>query len=334
MIIIYASNIHSGGGKVLLDSVLQELKSPAVVFVDLRYLAPQLEMDLVKFVKVKPTIFGRLQAEFKLKSLASSTDQVLCFGNLPPLLKLRAKVDLFFQNTILLRKYSNFNFPWKSKVRQSVERFLLARGIIKVDRIFVQSNSVKREFVSQFPGSNVIVIPFMTSQIGTSKAKFSYNDYVYVASGDPHKNHHRLLAAWQILAEQGLFPSLVLTVSPKDRDILKAVDSLVKRGLRITNFANLSHQEVLSLYKCSGALIFPSLTESFGLPLHEAAMAGIPILAAELDYVREFSSPVQTFDPTSEVSISKAVARHLAGRSSEKLQKIFTTEEFLTTAGY
>ena len=58
-------------------------------------------------------------------------------------------------------------------------------------------------------------------------------------------------------------------------------------------------------------MIFPSTSESFGLPLVEAAHLGLPILAPELDYVRDVCSPVQTFDPTSPLSIARAVKRFL-----------------------
>ncbi len=59
------------------------------------------------------------------------------------------------------------------------------------------------------------------------------------------------------------------------------------------------------------ALIFPSKTESLGLPLIEAASAGLPIIASELDFVRDVCVPNETFDPYSSTSISRAVKRLL-----------------------
>jgi hypothetical protein len=52
------------------------------------------------------------------------------------------------------------------------------------------------------------------------------------------------------------------------------------------------------------------MTESFGLPLVEAANLQLPILAPELDYVRQVCEPSQTFDPYSSRSIAMAVMRH------------------------
>ena len=68
---------------------------------------------------------------------------------------------------------------------------------------------------------------------------------------------------------------------------------------------------MLALYASAGALVFPSLGESFGLPLIEARQAGLSILAPELDYVRDVCEPAQTFDPQSATSIARAVKRFL-----------------------
>ena len=69
--------------------------------------------------------------------------------------------------------------------------------------------------------------------------------------------------------------------------------------------------EVQDLYGEVRALIYPSRLESLGLPLIEARAAGLPILAAELDYVRDAVDPEECFDPDSALSIARAVKRFL-----------------------
>jgi glycosyltransferase involved in cell wall biosynthesis len=76
---------------------------------------------------------------------------------------------------------------------------------------------------------------------------------------------------------------------------------------------------IASLYQSSSALIYPSRTESFGLPLIEAMDYGLPILASELDYVRDVVVPVETFNPDSPVSIARAVRRFL-GKAESTVQ--------------
>ncbi|KAK3582584.1 hypothetical protein CHS0354_024138 [Potamilus streckersoni] len=50
---------------------------------------------------------------------------------------------------------------------------------------------------------------------------------------------------------------------------------------------NMKHREIFRFYKSVNALVFPSLVETFGLPLLEAAMFGLPVLVADLPYARE-----------------------------------------------
>ena len=85
--------------------------------------------------------------------------------------------------------------------------------------------------------------------------------------------------------------------------------------------------KISDLYLSSRALIYPSLSESFGLPLIEAKIFNLPILASELDFVRDVCSPVFSFDPNSPLSISNAVKRYL--KIPFTTQKILSSKSFL-----
>jgi glycosyltransferase involved in cell wall biosynthesis len=82
-------------------------------------------------------------------------------------------------------------------------------------------------------------------------------------------------------------------------------------GLNLEIIGFLSHDQIVQLYAQAQALIYPSQFESFGLPLIEARQVGLPVLAAELDYVRDVLDPEQSFDPNSPLSIARAVRRYL-----------------------
>jgi glycosyltransferase involved in cell wall biosynthesis len=95
--------------------------------------------------------------------------------------------------------------------------------------------------------------------------------------------------------------------------INERVSSFVERGVQVdvvTGQTTYPSGEISGLDAQAKALIFPSLFESFGLPLLEAAKAGLPILASERDYVRDVVKPVASFDPESALSIARAVLRH------------------------
>ena len=113
------------------------------------------------------------------------------------------------------------------------------------------------------------------------------------------------------LADSGCFPTLAVTLPDTEGDLLNMISVLNKEGLKIMNLGWLPHCDLLLEYPKSRALIFPSLRESLGLPLVEAAQIGIPILASELDYVYDVCEPTETFDPTSPASIARSVKRFL-----------------------
>jgi len=164
---------------------------------------------------------------------------------------------------------------------------------------------------------------------GTTMASSSQYDFVYVASGDAHKNHGNLLLAWRLLAEAGLKPSLALTVDALSH--LMLASEITKQrdhhGLNIVNLGKVASADMPALYKSSSAMIFPSKVESYGLPLIEATQMGLPVLASELDYVRDVIEPVETFDPESPVSIARAVRRFL--KNPDPIGPVGTAEEFL-----
>ena len=54
-------------------------------------------------------------------------------------------------------------------------------------------------------------------------------------------------------------------------------------------------------------LIYPSLIESFGLPLIEANKFDCNIISSDLDYVHDIVKPSLVFDPNSIISISETV---------------------------
>lgn len=203
-----------------------------------------------------------------------------------------------------------------------------------VDRYIVQTNSMKNAAHRCF-GNKILVsiLPFsaptpkwISEQALQPERKY---DFAYPANGEAHKNHNNLLEAWRLLSEAGLKPSLALTVSTKDFPFLSSHIKKYREDyeLKIVNLERISTVEMRALYKSSSALIFPSNTESFGLPLIEAKQFGIPILAPELDYVRDVVEPLETFDPNSPISIARAVRRFL--NQPEPTGKIYTAEEFL-----
>jgi glycosyltransferase involved in cell wall biosynthesis len=320
---IHAPNVHQGGGRSLLEPLLNLVhdKTEFFVCVDERMPLATNLADKVQIKRVKPSVRQRLNAEKWLAENVKADDKVLCFGNLPPLFKLKGHTIVFLQNRYLIDDVSLNKFPLKVRLRLGMERLWLAGKLNNADEFVVQTQTMERLLAIKTQGLKPIhILPFVAEPNGYMRnvleegvKKHNDFDFLYVASGEPHKNHQKLIEAWSLLAQEGLFPSLCLTLEEtRFSKLYRKVDVMRQQhNLKLTNVGDLHHDEVLALYARSGAVIYPSNFESFGLPLIEARQANLPVLAPELDYVRDVLDPEQTFDPNSAVSIARAVKRFM-----------------------
>jgi len=333
-LVLYAPNVHQGGGLTLLKELIKVLPDDTCLIIDSRLSVKAEKLKRFDVHLIRPTISARLGAEWTLSQISSDADLLICFGNLPPLFPIKSSVTLFLQNRYIIDENAPLNdFTLKIKIRLKLERLWFKWRKKNVTKFVVQGK-LMQNIVKEVLNLDARVLPFSPKcevplQKSGGDKKMPNLEFVYVSSGEPHKNHKRLVLAWVELSKCGLFPSLCLTVSNDSHsslcDWIEAISS--KYNLKITNMGVISHDEVLTLYQNAKALIFPSLLESFGLPLVESKEFGLPILASELDYVRDVVEPEETFDPTSPLSISRAVRRFLG--NPELPLPILTAEQFL-----
>lgn len=309
-VIVHAPNIHQGGGATLLRELLTAPNGPDLAFVDARMRLPEMTPSALKVVRVAPNLHQRWKAEVELRNTCRSEDVVLCFGNLPPLLKGNSKVFVYLQNRYLSAHRSLRGLPLKAQARIHIERLWLRRNL-RDATVIVQTETMAQE-VRQNLQRSCEILPFAPRASHSRDGQAPLFDFVYVASGEPHKNHRNLIEAWAMLAQKGMYPTLCLTLDESNDALL--LDWIrtrqTKEGLNIHNRRS-DVTKMPALYAQSRALIFPSLFESFGLPLIEARDAGLAILASELDFVRDVIEPHTSFDPSSPLSIARAVMRHL-----------------------
>ncbi len=205
-------------------------------------------------------------------------------------------------------------FALRTRLRIRAEQFIAKTFRHRVATYWVQTPSMSHAFRAWAGDTktDVRVLPFAGALPEVPHVKAKEYDFVYIADGEAHKNHRTLVQAWILLKQRGISPLLVLTLSGRDTVLKQWVaQQAAAHGLRIDDLGIRPHAQVPVLYSQSRALIFPSLDESFGLPLVEASALGLPILAGERDYVRDVCRPAETFDPMSAVSIERAVLRFL-----------------------
>lgn len=129
---------------------------------------------------------------------------------------------------------------------------------------------------------------------------------LFVGRVEPRKNLDRLLDAWDLVADE--FGPATLVVA--GRRGWQAAGT-ARRLEMASNVRWLSPDDrmLAALYRKAAALVLPSLYEGYGLPIAEAADAGLPIACSDLEVFREVGSAasVTFFDPSDAEDIAAGI---------------------------
>ncbi len=111
------------------------------------------------------------------------------------------------------------------------------------------------------------------------------NFFIYVGNFYPHKNVEKLIQAFSKVQTS----HKLILLGPNDyfkERLFQLIDRL-KQEKKILFFNNPSISDLVFFYKNAQALIHPSLSEGFGLPLIEAAHFNCPIIASNIKVFKE-----------------------------------------------
>lgn len=140
--------------------------------------------------------------------------------------------------------------------------------------------------------------------------------HLLVSTLEPRKQHAHVLDVFERLWAQGYDQALVFVgatgwcVDP----LLARVRAHRERGRRLFHHEGLSDPQLMALYRSAQSLIYLSRDEGFGLPILEAAMAGCPVIAADLPVLREAGGDWPIYLPGDDPSALAAVLRALPAR--------------------
>lgn len=308
---VAASNIHGLGASQLVQSLLPALARVGrdrlgTIFVPgtgpLASLAADLGLATVIVRRRLPNALSRA-----VECLASShyypvAGDMLVLGDVP--LAVPGKQVLLVHRLHMVSGADTGSASGNAKV--AVSRWLFRRNAPRVHRAIVQSDVIADDLRDNFPelGDRIRIIPQPAPQWlnETLSSGVAWNGdrqlrLFYPASPYPHKNHV-LLKDYASHFAVGSKVEIILTLDPAGGDfppILMPIGLQDATGMR-------------EQYAATDALIFPSLDESYGLPLVEAMTLRLPILAADRPYARSLCGDAAIyFDPLSAVSLNDAI---------------------------
>ena len=316
---IIAPNIKFGGGKELLEYLLEYIDDNYAdilvnVYVDASF---NIESQHTRNVFVMTSELSKVLLFLK------KFENAIYFGNLPPIRKSKNSL-VYFHNTYLLmnlKKLFSSNSKFINKIMCVAKQFYIKFFVKNVDFVACQSEVVGKQFKKKYSYENIKILPFYRKHESIIVEK--QFDYCYISLAHPHKNHNKLFDALKILEEKNLHLSLAVTVESTQEDLIRKIEEINRNAIiKIVNFGIVSKKKVLEVYASSKCLIFPSLEESFGLPLIEAVDMGLDVISSDLNYAYQAIDPSLTFNPNNDQSIADAIQKYNEGKCSKSQGKI------------
>ncbi|MEM0136030.1 MAG: glycosyltransferase family 1 protein [Thermoplasmatales archaeon] len=209
-----------------------------------------------------------------------AADTVLLSG--PTLLPL---VDYYKRTIVIGHDLYFIEEPGKNIFLANYMRRLY-RLFDKADRIMVNSNYTKRDFIKRLqikPDKLKVVYPSFDSKDfhpGLSNLKstlnLKQNDKIILSVGgdNPNKNIETIMRALQMLPN-----NYKLIRVGRNFNTIKLMNDLEIKD-RIVFMGNTELANLADLYRGSDVFVFPSLFEGFGIPLVEAMASGTPVVTS------------------------------------------------------
>lgn len=313
MILIDAIYINSGGAKILLEYLLQEITTKKLngncfVLLDKRCVLPEVLLSDFKHRHLKASEISRYSFYKKNKNRFS---KILCFGNVPPVIKCKKQIVFTYFHQPNFVDSLSFNFQnFHFLLKRTYINFLLGNS----NYFIVQTENMMKKFSKRYRVNlkKLKVIPFYPS-IENSGAKKVFS-FFYPSLGYPHKNHLSLLNAFKKFYDKNKTGELILTIPKSDHQLFKRINDLKEDGYKIKNLGFAPRKKIFKYFNQSQYLIFPSLHESFGLGIIEGILTNCKLIAPDLDYVNSICEPSILINPESESSLISAFDQALKGK--------------------
>jgi glycosyltransferase involved in cell wall biosynthesis len=151
--------------------------------------------------------------------------------------------------------------------------------------------------------------------------------FVMLGTIEPRKNHWFILHVWRRLVEQlrDAAPKLVI-IGRRGWECENVIDLLERSaplGNAVIEESNCSDERLDAWLRHARALLFPSFVEGYGLPLVEALMLGVPVIASDLAVFHEIADDFPDYlDPLDGLGWLSRIQAYAAPNSPERAAQI------------
>lgn len=204
-----------------------------------------------------------------------------------------------------------------------LHRFLVKNGCFWAKKIIAVSEKTKKDLMHlyQIPESKIQVVHNGFSFFaGKTSAKKPAQPYLFfVGRIEQRKNVATVIRVFEKLKEKYAYPGKLILAGKfgfGHEKIQKQIEnSLFSQEIEERGFV--SEEEKWTLMQNADAMLYPSFSEGFGLPILEAQKAGVPIVASDIPSSWEVAGSSEFLFPSEDVE-----------GMADFLQKILTNQNF------
>lgn len=170
-----------------------------------------------------------------------------------------------------------------------IYKYIYKININKATALIVQQDWMRNEFYRLYRKRNIIVARPNVVTPGIFGDEERTDKYVFIYASYPRvfKNYEVLLEACRMCEEKIDGFELWITIDGTENKYSKALKNKYDYLSCVRWMGLLEREELYRKYNMSNCLIFPSLLETWGLPISEYKSTGNPMILADMPYAHE-----------------------------------------------
>jgi alpha-1,3-rhamnosyl/mannosyltransferase len=209
-------------------------------------------------------------------------------------------------------------------------RLMMTLGLLRAQGVTVVSESSRRDLrhFYRLPRATVKVAPPASDEhfrpeppeaIAEVRRKYRLPDafILNVGTQRPNKNLDAVVRALSRI--RGEVPHSLVLVGERDPRFPDAVhEAMHQTGMadRVVRAGKVAEADLPAMYGAADALVFPSLLEGWGSPVHEAMSCGTPVITSNQSSLPEVAGDAALLvDPHDECALAAAMLRVLTDRA-------------------
>jgi glycosyltransferase involved in cell wall biosynthesis len=324
MVLIDSMYINNSGGKVLLDYLVETLERECT---DCFYLFDDRCKNDFKFIPDAKKVFLKaslIRRHHFFTKNKNKFSKVLCFGNVPPTIKLNIPVYTYFHQLLFLDIPKSVSFLSRMKIKFKLFVLNFIKSNTNIWLVQTEATKSKLASILEVDINHIKLIPFYPPlKGGRNNISRRKDGFIYISNGGDHKNHFKLIEAFCNYFDDYHKGVLHITINEKFPLLLEFIKTKTDCGYPVVNHGFINRNNLREIYQTNEFLIFPSLAESFGLGLIEALESGCKVIGADLPYTYVVCNPSLVFNPLDISDIKRVFVESQFDNIKESKQLIF-----------